>query len=55
MKTKPVRHFQVGYIHNPVNFLGALRLIMCFNVSNNFTQGRNHGIDIGGVQMAINE
>ncbi len=36
MKTKPVRHFQVGYIHNPVKLFWVLRL-MCFNVGNNFT------------------
>ncbi len=36
-KTKPVLHFQVGYIHNPVNLFGVLRLITCFNVGNNFT------------------
>ncbi len=37
MKTKPVRHFQVGYIHNPVKRFWVLRLITCFNVGNNFT------------------
>ncbi len=34
MKTKPVRHFQVGHIHNPVKLFGVLSLITCFNVGN---------------------
>ncbi len=34
MKTKPMRHFQVDHIHNPVKLLGVLSLIMCFNVGN---------------------
>ncbi len=37
MKTKPVRHFQVGYIHNPVKLFWVLSLITCFDVGNNFT------------------
>ncbi len=37
MKTKPVPHCQEGYIHNPVKLFWVLRLLTCFNVSNNFT------------------
>ncbi len=37
MKTKHARHFQLGNIHNPVKLFWVLRLITCFNVSNNFT------------------
>ncbi len=32
-----LRHFQIGYIHNPVKLFWVLRLITCFNVGNNFT------------------
>ncbi len=32
-----MRHFQIGYIHNPVKLFWVLRLITCFNVGNNFT------------------
>ncbi len=30
------RHFQVGYIHNPVKRFWVLRLITCFNIGNNY-------------------
>ncbi len=34
IKTKPVRHFQVDHIHNPVKLFGGLSLVTCFNVGN---------------------
>ncbi len=33
MKTNPVRHFQGGYIQNPLKLFWVLRLITCFNVA----------------------
>ncbi len=33
MKTKPLCHFQVGYIHNPVKLFWVLRLITSFNIT----------------------
>ncbi len=37
MKTKPVSHFQIGYIHIPVKLFWVLRLITWFNVGKKFT------------------
>ncbi len=44
MKTKPMHHFQVGYIHSAVKLFWVLRLITCFNVGNNFTTTNAYNI-----------